>query len=106
MRAWTTSINGERLFLKGANQGPTRMQLADATAEDLARDVDLAPAAHPALLRIHGHISRPQPYSAADGRGPPTRQDLPPRCGDPIRIRNKPAPPRTSTQTPPGPPPL
>src|SRR3546814_18545853 len=62
MRAWTTSINGERLFLKGANQGPTRMQLAEATAEDPARDVDLAPDANPDLLRLPGHIPRPEPY--------------------------------------------
>src|SRR3546814_15277182 len=53
MRAWTTSINGERLFLKGANQGPARMQLAEATAEDLARDVDLALDANLDLLRIY-----------------------------------------------------
>ena len=47
------SVNGERLFLKGSNQGPTRMALAEATPAELARDVDLAlgrrprPAAHP-----------------------------------------------------------
>src|SRR3546814_12520029 len=69
MRAWTTSINGERLFLKGANQGPARMQLAEATAEDLARDVDLAPAANPDLLRLHGHTSLHEPYDTADSGG-------------------------------------
>ena len=31
MRHWVASVNGERLFLKGANQGPTRMALAEAT---------------------------------------------------------------------------
>ena len=31
MRNWITYVNGERLFLKGANLGPTRMALAAAT---------------------------------------------------------------------------
>ena len=31
MRRWIASVNGERLFLKGANQGPTRMAIAEAT---------------------------------------------------------------------------
>jgi hypothetical protein len=31
MRDWILSVNGERLFLQGANLGPTRMALAEAT---------------------------------------------------------------------------
>ncbi|HEY9556587.1 MAG TPA: hypothetical protein VIR58_07625, partial [Acidimicrobiales bacterium] len=89
MRAWTTSINGERLFLKGANQGPARMQLAEATAEDLARDVDLALDANLDLLRIHGHISRPELYDAADERGLLIWQDLPLQWGYARGIRKQ-----------------
>ena len=39
MRNWIMSVNGERLFLKGANHGPTRMALGEATPDELARDV-------------------------------------------------------------------
>ena len=74
LRSWIASVNGERLFLKGSNQGPTRMALAEATPEELARDVALAvrrrprPAAHPrphhptrALRR--GRRGRPAPLA-------------------------------------------
>ena len=53
---WIFSVNGERLFLKGANQGPTRMALAEAdrrragrATSTLARDAGprLPPRARP-----------------------------------------------------------
>jgi beta-mannosidase len=81
MRSWIASVNGERLFLKGSNQGPTRMQLAEATAAELARDVDLALDAGLDLLRVHAHISRPELYAAADERGLLLWQDLPLQWG-------------------------
>jgi len=34
MDKWRFEVNGERLFLKGANHGPTRMALGDATPEE------------------------------------------------------------------------
>jgi beta-mannosidase len=81
LRSWMASVNGERLFLKGANQGPTRMALAEATPEDLHRDVDLALDAGLDLLRIHAHITRPELYDAADERGLLLWQDLPLQWG-------------------------
>jgi beta-mannosidase len=81
MRSWITSVNGERLFLKGSNQGPARMALAEATAEDLQRDVDLALDAGLDLLRVHAHVSRPELYEAADERGLLLWQDLPLQWG-------------------------
>jgi len=41
IRDFVATINGERLFLKGANCGPTRRALADATSGELAGDVTL-----------------------------------------------------------------
>ena len=35
---WTASVNGERLYLKGAHQGPARLDLANATRADLRRE--------------------------------------------------------------------
>ena len=57
MKRWVLSVNGERLFVKGSNQGPTRMALADATPAELATDVRLAKEAGLDLLRVHGHVT-------------------------------------------------
>ena len=77
MNNWIITVNGERLFVKGSNQGPTRMALAEATADDLERDVVLARAAGLDLLRVHAHVSRPELYDAADRHGLLLWQDLP-----------------------------
>jgi beta-mannosidase len=81
MRDWVLSVNGERLFLKGANAGPTRQALGEATPEELRRDVDLARQAGLDLLRVHAHISRPALYDAADEAGLLLWQDLPLQWG-------------------------
>ncbi|MGI9120408.1 MAG: glycoside hydrolase family 2 protein [Acidimicrobiales bacterium] len=78
---WTLSVNGERLFLKGANLGPTRMALGEATAEELRGDVTLAREAGLDLLRLHAHISRPELYQAADEQGMLIWQDFPLQWG-------------------------
>ncbi len=77
LRGWVLHVNGERMFVKGANQGPTEMALAEATADDLRRDVELAKAANLDLLRIHAHVSRPELYDAADEAGLLLWQDFP-----------------------------
>jgi len=77
LRNWVFHVNGERLFLKGASQGPSTTRLAEATAEDLERDVQLAKDANLDLLRLHAHISRPELYAAADEAGLLIWQDFP-----------------------------
>ena len=89
MRSWVASINGERLFLKGSNQGPTRMALAEATPGDLARDVALALDAGLDFLRIHAHITRPELYDAADAQGLLLWQDFPLQWGYARGIRKQ-----------------
>ncbi len=81
MRNWVLTVNGERLFLKGSNAGPTRMALAEAGAAELAADVALAKDAGLDLLRLHAHVSRPELYSAADEAGVLIWQDLPLQWG-------------------------
>jgi beta-mannosidase len=81
MHRWVLTVNGERLYLKGANLGPTRMALADATPEDLRRDVVLAADAGLDLLRVHAHVTRPEVYDAADELGLLLWQDLPLQWG-------------------------
>ncbi|HVF32814.1 MAG TPA: hypothetical protein VM933_07245 [Acidimicrobiales bacterium] len=78
---WIASINGERLFLKGTNQGPTRMALAEATPDELRADVALAKAANLDLLRVHAHVTRAELYEAADEAGLLLWQDLPLQWG-------------------------
>ncbi|MFM8382674.1 MAG: glycoside hydrolase family 2 protein [Actinomycetota bacterium] len=74
---WIFSVNGERLFLKGADLGPTRADLGSASTADLRRDVELARDAGLDLIRLHGHISRPELYDAADELGMLVWQDFP-----------------------------
>jgi beta-mannosidase len=89
MRNWVCSVNGERLFLKGSNQGPTRMALADATSAELRRDVELAAETGLDLLRIHAHVTRPEVYDAADELGMLLWQDLPLQWGYARGIRRQ-----------------
>jgi beta-mannosidase len=77
MRDFRFSVNDEVLFLKGASVGPTRLLLADATPEEVADDVDLAIGTGLDLVRVHGHVGRPELYEAADRAGLLVWQDLP-----------------------------
>jgi beta-mannosidase len=77
MQDWIYSVNGEQLFLKGANLAPTRLDIASATPSDFRRDVELAREAGLDLLRVHGHISAPALYEAADELGMLLWQDFP-----------------------------
>jgi beta-mannosidase len=87
MRQWTCSVNGERLFLKGANQGPTRMALAEASPDELRADVGWALEAGLDLLRMHAHVSRPELYAAADEQGLLLWQDMPLQWGYAAGVR-------------------
>lgn len=89
MKNWVASVNGERLFLKGSNVGPTQMVLAEAEAPDFERDVLLARDAGLDLLRVHGHISRPELYDAADRHGLLLWQDFPLQWGYARGIRQQ-----------------
>ena len=86
---WVASVNGERLFLKGANQGPTKMAIAEATEADCRRDIDLAVEAGLDFLRLHAHIARPETYEAADEAGLLLWQDFPLQWGYARQIRKQ-----------------
>lgn len=77
LKRWICSVNGERLFLKGSNHGPARLDLANATVDDLAADVMFAKQAGLDFLRVHAHITRREFYDAADEAGLLLWQDLP-----------------------------
>ncbi|HEX5366870.1 MAG TPA: hypothetical protein VFW63_09460 [Acidimicrobiales bacterium] len=77
LRGWVASVNGERLFLKGTNLGPTRLSLGESTADELRRDVDLAADLGLDLVRVHAHVTRHEVYDRADERGVLVWQDMP-----------------------------
>ncbi len=89
LQDWIFTVNGERLFVKGANLAPTRAALAEATPEELRRDVELARDAGLDLIRVHGHISRPELYEAADQLGLLVWQDFPLQWGYARQIRRQ-----------------
>ncbi len=89
LRGWVLSVNGERLFLKGVNLGPTALDLAQVDPADLARDVDLAKDAGLDLIRLQSHITRPELYDAADEAGMLVWQDFPLQWGYARSIRKQ-----------------
>jgi beta-mannosidase len=89
LRDWIAHVNGERLFLKGSNQGPTAMALAEASPADLARDIELAKAANLDFVRVHAHVTRPELYDAADEAGMLLWQDMPLQWGYHRSIRTQ-----------------
>ena len=86
---WICSINGERLFLKGANLLPTRPGLADASRADVRRDVELAVEAGLDALRVQAHIAGHELYRAADELGVLLLQDFPLQWGYARQIRRE-----------------
>ncbi|MDY7105685.1 MAG: hypothetical protein S0880_31255 [Actinomycetota bacterium] len=77
LQNWILHVNGERLFCKGANVGPTRALLGDASPAEVRRDVELAKEVGLDLLRVRGHVAHPELYDAADEAGMLIWQDLP-----------------------------
>jgi beta-mannosidase len=86
---WIATINGERLFLKGANLGPASIHFAEISSEDHRRDLMLARDAHLDLIRVHGHIPSPDLYNEADELGMLLWQDFPLQWGHARGIRNQ-----------------
>lgn len=74
---WKASVNGERIFLKGAALGPVRRDMAHVSDGDARRPIERAIEAGLDLLRVHTHIAPPLLYAAADELGMLLWQDLP-----------------------------
>ena len=86
---WSCSVNGERLFLKGANLLPTRAGLADADPAAMRRDIELAVETGLDALRVHGHIAPRPIYDAADELGVLLLQDFPLQWGYARSVRGQ-----------------
>ena len=79
MKNYTLWINGERLFIKGADVWPTTALPGDAAPELVTGDVERAKALGLNLLRVESHVARPELYDAADRAGMLLWQDMPMR---------------------------
>ena len=86
---WVLSVNGERIFIKGANIMPTRPGLADASPADVRRDVELAVEAGLDGLRVQAHVASDELYDAADELGVLLLQDFPLQWGYSRSIRHR-----------------
>jgi beta-mannosidase len=86
---WICSVNGERLFLKGANLLPTTQGLANVSPAQIRRDVDYATQLGLDALRVHGHIANRETYDAADEAGILLLQDFPLQWGHARSIRGQ-----------------
>lgn len=78
---WVFSINGERLFLKGANVMPTKAALAEATDAEVRGDIELAVEAGLDAVRVQAHIAGAALYRATDELGIVVLQDFPLQWG-------------------------
>ncbi len=77
LKRWRLTVNGEPLFVCGSTYPPARSLPAEVTPEELRRDVALAVDANLDMLRVHGHVARPELYEAADDAGLLLWQDFP-----------------------------
>jgi beta-mannosidase len=86
---WICSINGEQIFLKGANLLPSRPGLAHADDALLRRDIQLAVDLGLDVVRVHGHIANREIYRAADELGMLVMQDFPLQWGHARSVRGQ-----------------
>ena len=89
MRHWRLHVNGQVLFAKGANIGPTRLDLGATTAAQVECDISTALDANLNLLRVRGHIGHPTLYETADRLGMLLWQDFPLHRGYSRRVRRR-----------------
>ena len=89
MQSWQLTVNGERIFVLGASVPPTRLDLAEATADQIRADVLAAKDAGLNLLRVQGHVARPELYDAADEAGMLIWQDMPLQWGYSRTVRRQ-----------------
>ncbi len=70
-------VNGERMFTKGIVLGPQSPYLASLAPSVITDDLRCIVEAGLDLVRVHGHVARPELYQAADRLGLLVWQDLP-----------------------------
>lgn len=74
---WICSVNGERMFLKGANLMPINALMGRVDEEQTRRLMEDAVELGLDMLRVHGHIAPNTVYDIADELGLLLMQDFP-----------------------------
>jgi len=69
MSNWILTVNGERMYTKGAYVRQHDIDLGRVNADELRHDIALAKDAGLDLLRIRRHVAHPAVYDAADDLG-------------------------------------
>lgn len=65
---WSVLVNGQPMFLRGANYTPS-LQLDHLSDEVFDGDLELAKATNMDVLRVHGHVLPEEFYRRADAAG-------------------------------------
>ena len=86
---WICWVNGERIFLKGANILPTSALPANATSDAIRADLDAVIELGLDAVRVHGHIADRALYAAADEKGILLLQDFPLQWGHARSVRQQ-----------------
>jgi beta-mannosidase len=73
---WICSINGKRIFLKGANLLPIRLDIANASPDEIEHHLRLVVEAGLDMVRVNSHIAPDHLYALADQMGILILQDL------------------------------
>jgi beta-mannosidase len=84
---WKCTVNGERIFLKGANLLPVTALPAEATSDRVRGDLQAAVDLGLDALRVHGHIADREVYDSADELGLLLLQDFPLQYGHARSVR-------------------
>jgi hypothetical protein len=79
MNDWVLTVNGERMYLKGAYMRQHETDLGRVDLNDLQHDVTLAKDAGLDLIRMRRHVAHPAIYDTADDIGMLLWQDMPER---------------------------
>lgn len=74
--AWSVTVNGQPLFLRGANYMPA-YRLDQLGPETFRHDLELAKQANLDALRVHGHLLPEEFYREADAAGILVLADFP-----------------------------
>lgn len=74
--SWSIRVNGQQLFLRGANYTPG-YRLDQLTRENFRQDLRLAREANLDALRVHGHVLPGEFYEEADAAGMLVLADFP-----------------------------
>lgn len=81
VRDYIFYLNQRKVFIRGTNMGPGDYYLANYHSQMVSKDLDLAIEANINMIRLHGHISHPDLYDAADRLGLLLWQDFPLQWG-------------------------